>query len=302
MRAATLQRGRAAVEALVAAVSWAASMSEATDNELRRVRDYVNSQPPPDDEVTFVQKIGRRKVIGRMHNLYDVRTEMGRWWVIGDPLNLYSQDDFQNVTVALTFHLGLSVMLIERSRKHPGKPTHPYVAGAWRRYKRAVDAFNDADEAEAFQAVGLGCRDVLLALVRDEAKRVTLPNGQTPPKRGDFKGWCGLLLRGIADDRVRGYFTSLADNTWDLTVRLQHDSDATSWDADLVLDATSHFLATYTSLRINDTGERPWRCPRCGSYRYEDASRMAEDESGWITQAACAACGWHDAQAFEPWG
>jgi hypothetical protein len=63
-------------------------MSEATDNELRRVRGYVNSQSPPDDQVTFAQKIGRRKVIGRMHDLYDVRTDKGRGWVIGDPMNL----------------------------------------------------------------------------------------------------------------------------------------------------------------------------------------------------------------------
>jgi hypothetical protein len=169
----------------------------ATANEERHIREYVNSQSR-DDEVTLVQKIGTRKVLGRAHDLYDVRTKRGRWWVISDPTNLYSQDDFPQIEMALTFHLGVSTMLADKGRRERGEAMPKRLVGAFRRFESAVDAYNDADEAEAFQGVAIRCREALLALVRDEAKVVTLPTAEARPQVANFKAWARLLVRELS--------------------------------------------------------------------------------------------------------
>jgi hypothetical protein len=275
---------------------------EPTAHEERRVREYVNSQSPPDDQVTLFQKIGTRKVLGRSHHLYDIRTVHGRWWVISDPLmNLYSQDDFHRLEMVLTYHIGVCAMLAERGRKEWGKPERGLDAGVWRRFERAVDAFNDADEAEAFQSVGVICREALLALVRAEAKRVILPADEAAPKVADFKSWSRLLFRTIEADRLRSYMTTLAESTWDLTVWLQHYTDAGTNDVEVVLHATGHFIGVYAQLLV--ANNEATRCPSCGSYRLESASNHAADGVTWIEKTACAACGWEsgsDAAAAQP--
>jgi hypothetical protein len=185
-------------------------MKDMSSHEERTVRDYVNSQAPPEDQVTFVQKLGTRKVVGRTHALFDVRTERGRWWVITEPTNLYSQEDFRSIEVALTYHLGIEVMLAERGRKEFRRPQPGQIAGAWRRFERAVDAYNDADEAEAFQAVGVHCREALLALAREEARTVPRSTAGEFPKGADFKGWTRLLFSSIHHERARAYLVSAA--------------------------------------------------------------------------------------------
>src|ERR1035437_800776 len=274
-------------------------MREATVHEERRVREYVNTQSPTDDRVTFVQKIGTRKVVGRVHHMYDVRTEHERWWVITDPLmNLYSQADFHEVEMVLTYHIGLCEMLAERSRKESRKPKHERFAGAWRRFERAVDAFNEADEAEAFQSVGVICREALLALIREEAKGVALPSGDRAPKLADFKSWSRLLLKSVDQTRLQSYMTSLAETTWDLSVWLQHYTDAAPRDAEIVLAATGHFISTFAELAL-EKGEAK-RCPRCESYRLEGSSHLAETGGEWIAITACGACGWESDPSVKP--
>ena len=276
-------------------------MRAMTVHEERRIREYVNSQSPPEDQVTFVQKVATRKILGRVRELYDVRTATSRWWVITEPTNLYLQDDFQSIDMALTYHLGVTAVLAERSRKQLREPIHEHVVGAWRWFERAVDAYNEADEAEAFQAVGVHCREALLAVIREAARRVRLPEDVQPPQLANFKAWASLLFAGVAQQRARDYLTGLASRTWDLAVWLQHYTDAAPWDAELTLNATGHFLTTYSELMVSLSDERPKRCPSCASYRLEDASHRSDDGEAWISQRACAACDWLSEAVREPW-
>jgi hypothetical protein len=278
-------------------------MREATANEERRVREYVNAESPEGDQVTFIQRLGTRKIVGRSHTMFDVRTKRSRWWVISDPMmNLYPQSDFQDIQMALTYHIGLCAVVAEKSRKTFRKPKDELLTGAWRRFERAIDAFNDADEAEAFQGVGVICREALLELIRAEAKRAEAAADVQPPKLADFKSWSRLLLASIAQARLRAYLTSLADKTWDLTVWLQHYRDAAPWDAEAVIAATGHFISIYAEQKlVREAAEGEERCPRCGSYRLEDASRMADDEKGWLAITACAACGWESDTELQRW-
>lgn len=272
-------------------------MREMTKNEERYIREYVNSQSPAGDQVTLVQKIGTRKVLGRVHDLYDVRTERGRWWVITDLTNLYSQDDFMVIDMALTYHLGLDAMLAERGRKERGEKLPRRLTGAWRRFERAVDAYNDADEAEAFQGVGVMCREALLAFVRDEANHVTLAAAERRPKTGSFKEWVPILVRGLAShEKVREAVNPLGTHAWDYVVWLQHYTDAEPLHAEIALDLTAEFIGVYGRLVPRDDDQPTKRCPACASYRLEDASFLSDDKE-WIVVTACAACGWESDRA-----
>jgi hypothetical protein len=57
-----------------------------------------------DETVEFAQKVYFEQVHTVRHDIWDVHTNRARWWVITDPMNLYSQDQFPNMDLALTFN------------------------------------------------------------------------------------------------------------------------------------------------------------------------------------------------------
>jgi len=81
---------------------------------------------------------------------------------------------------------------------------------------------------------------------------------QDPPKAADFKGWANIFADQLTDaGRLRSYLKALIDKTWDLTVWLQHNSNATPVDADLVLEATGNLITTLAKLiRRKSTASR----------------------------------------------
>jgi hypothetical protein len=54
-------------------------MLDLPDHEARRIRDYVNSQSPEYDRAGLVQKIRSRRIMGRVHDMYDVHCKQSRW-------------------------------------------------------------------------------------------------------------------------------------------------------------------------------------------------------------------------------
>jgi hypothetical protein len=278
---------------------------ELTEQEEREIRQYVTSQTPDkDNEVRLVQRVGRRRVAGRTHDLYDVWMSTGdRWWVITDITNLYSQEDFNDLDQVFTYHLGLCALLGEKFRVEPGEESTEHVGRAWRRYAKAVDAMSEAEEAEDFQAVGVRCREALLAFVREHSEADWLEQRNERPKAADFKGWGALHAESLARGRARSYIRDLAARTWDLTVRLQHYGDATELDAEMILEATAHFLRIFSLavLRYQQGSSR--RCPTCDSYRLTEDGDV-EDHNGLVGFASnevCLACGWTSDRVFDPY-
>jgi hypothetical protein len=260
-------------------------------------------------EVTLVQKIRTRRVAHRTYELYDVWTKKRRrwgaakevrFWVITDPTNLYSQDDFPNIDAAFTYHLGLREMLNERYRTEPSEEQAEHVSRPWRRYAKATDAMAHAEEAEDYQALGIQCREALLALAREhmDAPWVTAPSEK--PKAADFKGWLGIYAASLTTGRWRAYLGSLADKTWDLAVWLQHYADATEWDAELVLDATAHLLNVFTLTLVRQERGEMSRCPSCDSYRLMEDGDVEERAGrfGYLAHDVCLACGWTSEPEF----
>ncbi|GAB4596035.1 hypothetical protein MOKP4_31260 [Mycobacterium avium subsp. hominissuis] len=271
------------------------------EHEERYIRDYVNSQSPDDDQAGLVQKIGSRRILGRTHETYDVHCKSTRWWVITNPTNLYLQSDFPQAEQALIFHIGLGVMMAERSRSEIADQDEEHVSTSWRRYRQAVQAMNEAAEAEDYQAVGIKCRDALIAMAKGQADAEWVVDIAERPKAADFKGWADVFADRLADGRMRSYVKALAEKTWDLAVWLQHCSDATEFDADIVLDATAHVLGSFGKLiRRHDDGE-PNRCPRCESYKLDEDIQPDDSGEGFYESTVCGACDWRSEPTYISW-
>lgn len=277
-------------------------MTEMPEHEERSIRDYVNSQSPKDDQAELVQKIASQRVLGHVHDIYDVHTKSTRWWVITDPTNLYRQTDFPKADQALIYHLGLGIYIAEKNRARSGEDEEEYISPAWRRFRQAVDAMNAASESEDFQSVGLKCRDTLISFGKEHKNAEWIDAVVEPPKAADFKGWANIFAERLTEaGRLRSYLKSIIDKTWDLTVWLQHNNGATPIDAEIVLESTSHLLRMFGYLiRRIEIGE-PDRCPSCDSYNIDEDIETDDERKGFWESVVCGACGWQSEREFTSW-
>ena len=68
-------------------------MLSATQEETDQVTSYFEWQAP-DLKVQFLQQVYVENVLNHRHDVWDVHTDKDRWWVITNPTNLYSQQQF----------------------------------------------------------------------------------------------------------------------------------------------------------------------------------------------------------------
>src|SRR5260370_35962660 len=144
-------------------------MLDATDDEIARVEAYMASQAP-DLEITFLQKMHVENVLDHQHHVWDVHCDSDkggkeRWWVITNPANLYSQEQFPNMDLAITFHVGLCLRIPRTEKpKLEDIPLEPFAA-CFRMLSEASDALRSAQEASDYQAIGVRCRDAMVRFV-----------------------------------------------------------------------------------------------------------------------------------------
>jgi hypothetical protein len=119
----------------------------------KAIRDYVESQAR-DEKVRHAERITTEFVMGRKLEGWDVRTNKGRWWVITQPTNLYSQKVFPSLDYTISFHVGVTTRMM--SQPDAGVPVveKAMMLPAWRRWEQAAEALEEADEAEEFQSLG----------------------------------------------------------------------------------------------------------------------------------------------------
>src|SRR5579862_4997674 len=91
-------------------------MLPASEDERQHVETYFKSQAP-DLAITFLQKVYQEAVLSHVHAIWDIHTNKDRWWVITNPTNLYAQDQFPNMDLALTFHVGLCLRVPKSKRQ-----------------------------------------------------------------------------------------------------------------------------------------------------------------------------------------
>lgn len=281
------------------------------EHEWRVIADYVegqsNKQVVEEHEwtkVILVQRVQRYRVLGTDHEVFDVHTNQDeRFWVITNPTNLYLQGRFPSYDETLSFHIGLYTRMMDRNQVETDDDRKEQIGSAWRRFEGAVNALNTAREAEDFQSIGIKCRDALIAFGKEHQAEDWLIDTDERPKANDFKQWSDLCAKSLATGRMRRYLKESAHKTWDITVELQHDSNATGWDAELVLDATENVLNAYSTAMIKMSRKDPERCPKCDSYQFSHTGHVeiCNGVEGFLKFDACSACDYLGEEVFDPW-
>jgi hypothetical protein len=269
-------------------------MLNTTDRERQSIVDSLASQAP-DERVDLVQKVYVEQLHGITHAIWDVHTDKERWWVITEPTNLYSQTQFPNMDLALTFHVGLCLRIPRGGRRDLADlGVEPFLA-CWGAFQEAQDAIGMAQEIEDYQALGVRCRECLLSLVHSvqDAVAISAPD----VKRSDFVGWCDAIadavLTGPSQKPRRQLLKSSAKATWDFVNWLTHSRSSHFHDAEAALASTEQTLSLYTTALIRYIRGVPDRCPACGSQRLSpERGSHSNDPTKLYERPVCTACGW----------
>jgi hypothetical protein len=88
---------------------------------------------------------------------------------------------------------------VETRREPEGtKAEQELVLVANRKLVQASEAFDKADEAQEFQAVGMRCRERLVALIRELMAGTDLATGDDVPEAGNFIAWTDRIANAVA--------------------------------------------------------------------------------------------------------
>ena len=267
----------------------------ATQDEIDSVRSYMEWQAP-DLTVEFVQKVYCEQVLSHRHDVWDVHTNKDRWWIITNPTNLYSQEQFPNMDLALTFHVGLCLRVPRSDRQGVSDvPIEPF-AECVRCIEEASEAVRYAEEVADYQSIGVRCREALLAFTN--VAQVMLPwigDGEAP-KRADFKGWvdhvCNVAMAGESQKERRRLFKALLTSAWDFSNWLTHTKTSKWNDAEAAVESMSNAVLLAMSALIQHAHGVPEACPACGSHRLApERGYDPTDESEW-ERPTCTKCDW----------
>jgi hypothetical protein len=156
--------------------------------------------------------------MGRKMGLWDVHTDKGKWWVITNPTNLYSQALFPSLDYTISFHVGVTTRMFARERHYDGNVRVRRLMPTAKRLEAAGHALDAADEVDEFQAIGMKLRECLLTAIQTLAKPEYLLAGQEPPKRGDFIHWAEQIADAIAPGEkmkeTRHYLKTTSKAAW----------------------------------------------------------------------------------------
>lgn len=270
-------------------------MLPATEEEKADVIRYYISQSPR-AKVNFLQKVYSESILGHPHHVWDVHASDGRWWVITNPTNLYSQEQFPNMDLAVTFHMGLCLRIPRTDQQiKTGRNLLPFGA-VFTKLAEMSDALGQAQNVADYQAIGMRGREALLAFV-SAAQDVTDWAIEPRPKRADFRAWCEVIcnavLEGTSHKERRQLFKSLLSDAWVFTNWLTHAHSATWHDAEAAQTTVEHVLGLATSLVLRHIRSVPEECPDCGSPHLYPQEAVREDmpEIAW-ERPVCADCGW----------
>jgi hypothetical protein len=272
---------------------------ETPERERRWIEDYLRSQSGERFEIEHVEKLTSEYVMGREYDVWDAHTNEGRWWVITNPTNLYSQDAIKSMDVALSFHVGLMSRVLSAQPRRDHRGPDGWVLDVVRRLDVASAGLDRAKEVEDYQAVGMRLREALVSLGENLAGLgIHGDPAAAPPKRGDFKAWAGLAANAIAsgqdNDELRTLLKATSERTWSYVNRLTHARRASELDGRLALGATSQVIESFITAVTRWRLGAPERCPACGSYQ------LTVDDAHDEWAQFCKMCGWKAAVEARP--
>ena len=269
-------------------------MLKATDKETQEVREYFEWQAP-DLEVTFMQKVYSEAVLNTRHDVWDIHTTKDRWWVITGGTNLYSQDQFPNMDLALTFHIGL-LLRIPRTTEQRGDGLNILPFGpVFEKIEDGYTAVTQAHHLAGYQAVGVRCREALLELIGVAQDAAVWTD--TPPQRANFRAWvdiiCDDLLPADTNKERRRALKGALGSAWTFSNWLTHSKSATWIDAEMAHSLTQHASAMAASLIVRELRGVPAECSDCGSPHLEPEQGENTAAPGVLWERPrCAECGW----------
>lgn len=271
-------------------------MLSSTQKEIEHVTEYMRSQAP-DLTVEFVQKVYSENVLAVRHDVWDVHTDVDRWWVITEPMNLYAQEQFPNMDLALTFHIGLCLRVPRSDRQKLSEiPAEPFAA-CLRDLQDAFEALTQAQEVADYQSIGVRCREALLAFVDVAQAFMPWTGSEEPPKKADLKAWadhiCTIALSGESHKYRRHLFKTLLESAWAFANWLTHTKSSHWHDAEAALVVTENAIGLCISAVIRHVRGVPDQCPACGSQRLSPQRGYHQDfpEVEW-ERPTCDKCGW----------
>ncbi|CAN5872561.1 hypothetical protein BH11PSE3_BH11PSE3_08890 [soil metagenome] len=269
-------------------------MLKATEQEIEEVREYFEWQAS-NLEVTFMQKVYSETVVNTRHDVWDIHTDKDRWWVITGGTNLYSQEQFPNMDLALTFHIGL-ILRIPRTEEQREDDLSILPFGlVFDKMEEAGTAVTQAHSLADYQAVGVRCREALLELIGVAQDAATW--SETPPQRANFRAWteiiCNNLLAGDTNKERRGAVKGALESAWTFSNWLTHTKSATWIDAEMAHSLIQHAASMATSLILRELRGVPESCPSCNSPHLEPEQGENAAIPGVLWERPrCADCGW----------
>jgi hypothetical protein len=269
-------------------------MLQATEEEIDEVKSYFSWQAP-DLTITFLQKVYSETVVSHLHHVWDVHTDRDRWWVITNPTNLYSQEQFPSMDLAVTFHVGLCLRT-PRTEEQRVKDLRVLPFGAvFAQMQEVETALSQAADVASYQAVGMRCRELLLTLI-GVAQDVTVWKSD-PVQRANFKGWTEIIanemLSGDSNKERRRALKSAMDEAWVFANWLTHAKSAVWMDAELSMSMTRHAMGMCISYFMRRLRDVPDSCPQCHSPRLEPRYGNSEaSQSTLFEWPHCVDCSW----------
>lgn len=246
-------------------------------------------------QVKHAERVKVEWVGPNRYEVWDVHERSGRLWVVLPPMNFYVQDDIPTAQHVLSLHIGLMERMSARLVSVASKAEQDRFSVAHRKLDQARRPMRDANEPEDYQTVGVRCREALLAIIHAVADDTLVPDGQEAPKQDAFRAWSVLiadtLAPGRSNERLRAHLKGVAATTWQLVVHLQHDRNASRFDAETALDACGHVFSAFALAILRHEAGEPRACPACGSMQLGDYwQKDAPDDQrhAWV----CGACGW----------
>ncbi|UGV27002.1 hypothetical protein E0H22_15675 [Rhodopseudomonas boonkerdii] len=270
-------------------------MLTSTKEERRSVEEYFLWQSP-EATISFLQKVYCETVAGHRHDVWDVHASDGRWWIITNPTNLYSQTQFPNMDYAVTFHLGLCLRIPRTDSENKADAFFTPFSAVLNELNVLPDALGQAKSLSDYQGIGVKCRELLLSFVGAAQDAINW-SVEKPPQRANFRAWIDIIfdtvLGGQAQQERRRLFKSLFNEAWTFSNWLTHTKSATWHDAEAAQTTIDHAIGFGTSLLLRVIRLVPEECPKCGSPDIApQESRPAERPNTVWQRPACRDCDW----------
>lgn len=259
------------------------------------IASYINSEAS-DEDVKHVELIKTEYIMGEEYNIWDVTTDKNRWWVITNMTNLYSQKSFPSLDYTISFHIGLMMRLRSRPEGADGNDPHPFDE-VFRRQAQAKERHDQALEAEDYQTVGMQLRECLISLTGALRRRITVPNGVEIPQDSNFKDWSNIIVDvlcpGRKNEKLRQYFKSSSDKTWQLVNWLTHDRDANQTASSISIHACDTMIGGFSEILSRSKTDNTEQCPVCMSrnIRTHFDSDIEPDGNYFVS---CGKCDWNN--------